>query len=406
MRVASFSDGLERGDAPATEQEFRLRDWRGKALVDLPDEIIARNADLVLNRRSSQFTRFDGNLAGTEVPDPTSTIVSASRLETYVKCPHQYFMKYVLDVSEPETDAETDDNEISPLDKGKLIHEVLERFIRDNVPMEQQHSWTDTDRAELLEIFEQECGRYVLEGRTGHPLAWGSIKDTLEQQLVALLDHDQAFRLERRIMPVEVELAFGFEGAAAPVEIVLPDGRTLRVQGSADRVDVAHDGDRVVISDYKTGRRDYYKGITEADPFDSARKLQLPIYAHAARNAVADGRISDVQPNAVVEAAYWFVCQDPDPQQRIQVVLSDDTDERFRELLGSIVNLVGSGVFPQRPATSFGSPGSTDCPWCAPGGIGMAELEQTWERKKDAGAIAPYRKLIGDTDPDVEAGES
>ena len=46
-------------------------------------------------RRSSQFTRFDGNVGGLPVPSPVDIIMSATRLEHWADCPFGYFLQRV-----------------------------------------------------------------------------------------------------------------------------------------------------------------------------------------------------------------------------------------------------------------------------------------------------------------------
>ena len=52
--------------------------------------------------------------------------VSASRLEMWARCPYQYFLARSLGLEGlPEAESE----EISALDRGSLVHRILERFV-------------------------------------------------------------------------------------------------------------------------------------------------------------------------------------------------------------------------------------------------------------------------------------
>ena len=81
-------------------------------------------------RASSDFTEFDGNLSarvGSEVfplPGIGDRALSPSRLETWATCGFQYFLNYVLEVSDRDDPERTD--EISAPDRGSLIHSTLE----------------------------------------------------------------------------------------------------------------------------------------------------------------------------------------------------------------------------------------------------------------------------------------
>ncbi|HEX5365771.1 MAG TPA: hypothetical protein VFW63_03775, partial [Acidimicrobiales bacterium] len=76
--VPSFAAGVTRAPFPATEQEYRLR--AGAAAAG--DALTAAGSALLAGRRSAAFTRFDGNLAGIDVPSPVEDVMSSTRLES------------------------------------------------------------------------------------------------------------------------------------------------------------------------------------------------------------------------------------------------------------------------------------------------------------------------------------
>ena len=135
VHVASFDAGLRRVAFPAAEQEYRLRSLMAHsssgpgtaALAALGDPTVDRGAEVVAARRSDRFTRFDGNLAGMAVPSPTERGTSATRLEGWASCPFGHFLRNILDVDEVENPE--DELQITPRDRGSLVHDVLERFI-------------------------------------------------------------------------------------------------------------------------------------------------------------------------------------------------------------------------------------------------------------------------------------
>ena len=111
---------------------------------------------------------------------------------------------------------------------------------------------------------------------------------------------DSAHRITHGTAPMFAELGFGFiEESIEAVEIALPDGRTLRVRGRIDRVDLGRDG-TIHVVDYKTGSyHQGYRDILSGDPVGGGTKLQLPIYGLA-------GRVAR-HAEAPVRAEYWFV---------------------------------------------------------------------------------------------------
>ena len=56
---------------------------------------------------------------------PRSLPVSASRLESFGRCPYQFFSRYLLELQKREI------LRLEPLDLGKLYHRVLERLFYD-----------------------------------------------------------------------------------------------------------------------------------------------------------------------------------------------------------------------------------------------------------------------------------
>src|SRR5205807_3914085 len=69
------------------------------------------------------FTEYDGLLDAAVPPPPT---LAATQLETYGLCPFKFFGERILgvrEIEEPEA-VET----ITPLDRGALLHDILDRF--------------------------------------------------------------------------------------------------------------------------------------------------------------------------------------------------------------------------------------------------------------------------------------
>ncbi len=76
----------------------------------------------------------------------------------------------------------------------------------------------------------------------------------------------------------------------------LPGLKKISFKGVIDRIDAGTD--MVMVIDYKTGYSRSYSGI-ERDPLKNGTRLQLPVYAMAARKMFDDER--------EIRAAYWFI---------------------------------------------------------------------------------------------------
>jgi len=395
--VASFDAGLRRVDFPATEQEYRMRALlsdplrhRGQGMLDDPqtDPVLVAGAASVEARRSAGFTRFDGNLCGLSVPSPAGGITSATRLEAWAVCPFAYFLKEILRVDPVESPE--DRLQISPLDLGNLIHEVLELFIAgvlDRPPADRpqpDEPWSAADRARLLAIAEEVCDRYEAHGLVGRPIFWHRDRRRIMADLVRFLDEDSAHRALHGTGPVAAELAFGLPGAdLAAVELPLPDGRQVRFRGKADRLDVGSDGTLEVV-DYKTGRSERYAGLSEDEPDARGTKLQLVVYALAAR-------LHEGLPDAPVRSEYWFTSA-RGGFTRVGYPVTREVLERVGATVGLMADAIEEGVFPPYPTATSTSP-LVECPYCDPDGLGVVDLRRQIDRKRGDAALVSFFDL-------------
>jgi hypothetical protein len=393
---ASFDAGLRAPTFPATAQEHRLRtilaaDPARRQLRDLAvriDPIMASGVEVIDARRSGVFTRFDGHVTGVSLPSPIERGASATSLETWVTCPYAYFVERLLGIDAVERPEE--ELELTALDKGSLVHEILERFVLDaldhpdTAPFDAHGRWSDADRARLDRIGNEVCDEYERSGRTGRPFFWVRKRQEILDQLQRFATQDDQFRRWKRMRPIATELPFGLRGGDPAVPFPLPDGRTLPFRGKADRVDASDDG-TIVVLDYKTGTRRKYAKLSSDDPDDHGTHLQLPVYGAAARAHVG-------RPDAAVEAYYWFVTGDDDDLEPIGYEVTEDVVARVGDTMGRIVEGIEGGVFvphPEPTQTWYG----WRCRYCDPDGLGTVELRRQWERKASDPALIDYVDL-------------
>ena len=390
-QVPSFAAGVARVRFPATEQEHRLRvlleHTRGGGDVSTStmrpaDSVLDRGLECALARASTAFTRFDGNLAGLPVPSPAGpdAVVSPTRLERWAISPFDYFMEHVLGVEIAELPEEV--YELSPLDRGSLVHETLDQFLREVLdrpggPPAPGTPWSDADRARLHEIAELQCDRFEALGLTGRRVFWDRDHRRILADLDRFLTEDTRVRSDHGLTPLATEFRFGLPEAEWPaIEIVLSDGRRLRFRGAADRVDRDAAGTLLVV-DYKTGRS--FAVGEEGDPTSGGRKLQLPVYALAAKRAFGN----EATP---VVAAYWFVSSRGEFRWA-EVALDEATRLRFDEVLRTIVDGIEQGVF----VCSLDPPDSWPRRWRSyadPDMRGTRDRYREWVRKRGSAELA------------------
>jgi RecB family exonuclease len=375
--VSSFTVGLARTPTPATEQELRLAAVaRGlpRHAVLTGDATLTRGLEALRARRSPAFTRFDGNLTAVAgdigIPAPTS----ATRLQTWAACPHAYLLQYVLrvdPVEEPERRLD-----MTPLDKGSLVHEVLDAFVKDALrrgePIEE---WTAADAARLHLVADDVFARYEAEGRAGRALFWRRDKARIAADLERFLADDNA-RLARGVRPVATELEFD------DLRVALPSGRVLTVRGSVDRIDRRADGSLIVL-DYKTGKADDYRALSEENPHLNGTRLQLYLYALAVGDALPT--------DAPVWAGYCFNTTRGEFRQ-IGYTVTDAVAADVGGAIDTIVDGIANGVFPAHPAEQPAWR-YVDCWYCTPDGLGATDRRRDWERKRSDPALAAYVAL-------------
>ena len=152
------------------------------------------------------------------------------------------------------------------------------------------------------------------------------------------------------------------------------------MRGSADKVDRAADG-TLLVTDVKTGSSWRYDDIAK-DPVVAGTRLQLPVYAHAARAAYGTQQ---------AEAMYWFVRKDAG--KRIAVVLDDELEARYSAAVGTLVDSIAAGQF---PAIAPDEPDFAwvKCPYCNPDGLGHAEQRERWERQRHDPVLSELIALV------------
>ena len=350
------------------------------------DPALAHGLDCATSRASSRFTRFDGNLRAVAVPSPAApgVAVSATRLETWARSPHDYLMQQVLGVEIAELPEEV--YELSALDRGSLVHETLDEFLREVLARPggapaPSVAWTGTDRARLRELAEL---RFTAATRRR-----GSPGGACSGTTCAGGSSPTSIASSPRTTPCAGNSGCGRwppscgSGSPTPptaVAIMLSDGRVLRFRGAADRVDRTDDGALWVI-DYKTGRA---TSLDPDDPTAGGTRLQLPVYAHAARAAFG-------QEDTAVGAAYWFVSTRGEFRWS-ELELTGSVEARVDEVLRAITDGIEHGVFPCR----VDPPDTRPRRWRTfddPDMLGTRDRYREWERKRGAPEVAAYVAL-------------
>ncbi len=382
VSAGSFAGELLRTPHPATGQEWRTRQTAYAKTLD-GDDVVAAAVEMVAARKGDRLSRYDGNLTGAEgLPDYAveDRSVSPTALEGYATCPHSYFVYRLLGVQQVEQPE--DIVKIAPAEIGNLIHGSVEALVGEfagSLPGPGE-PWSDAQRDRFLQIVDAHAAEFERRGLTGHPRLWAGERERIRADARWLLDDDDEWRAKVHARVVASEMPFGMKGRP-PVEIAIPGGR-VRMRGSADKVDVGSDG-TIYVTDIKTGSDRKFKDITQDDPLVDGSKLQLPVYAHAARARFGG-------PDTPVHAAYWFVRRD---RGRREIDLTPGVQRIYAETLAVLVGSIADGLFPLRPpdAPDFSY---VQCWYCNPDGLGHGDTRKVWERKRHDPVLRELVSLI------------
>jgi RecB family exonuclease len=395
--VGSFESGLvHESTEPVSLGDLELRELRcrqlaGRRVDDHPfvrrDPSLVRGLEAVRMRTRRALGRFDGYVGDlADAAAGLDRLQSATSLQRYATCPRQYFLSEVLGLREVERPEATE--VINGLDRGTLVHEILEAFVRGARPRTSpDEPWSPEERARLLEIAREQFAEATARGITGRPLLWEVEQRRITRVLADALDADEAMRARLRVVPDPqlLELSFGeeqAEGAAAPVEIDLGDGGRIAFRGRIDRVDRSPDGTELVVLDYKTGRDDGYKGF-DKDPVDAGTRLQLPIYALAAQRV--DERVRRV-------FSYYFFLEPSTRDHLRGYEVTAERLDRLRDVLRVLAGGVRGGLFPANPG-SDDRESWENCRYCAFDRICARDRGAAWQRVRADERLRPYVEL-------------
>jgi RecB family exonuclease len=395
--VASFEQGVTSDADPGslTERDLRsLCEWRNarRRMADHPlaQGALGRGFALAAGRSSNRFTAFSGNVGASPLlahgPDRP---VGATSLEDWAVCPFRYLLARVLRVREVARPEATET--ISALDEGTLLHAILEAFVRERPPPSPTHPWTAADQDRMRQIVAQHCDAAEARGITGRSLLWRLARRRIEGTALHFLTIDAEFReaLDAAPTAAGLEMPFGMAGRSG-VTVALSGGRSVTFRGRIDRVDRSPDDRRVVVYDYKTGRpRDH--GL-DVDPVSAGQRLQLPIYGLAA----AAGTDADD-----VHAYYWYTQAETLEQAREGYRIDASVQERFVDVVDTIVDGIDRGCFPASPGDPDFDPrvrreAFRNCMYCPYDRLCPLDRGTAWERQSRDEATEPFRRLEPD----------
>ena len=201
---------------------------------------------------------------------------SASRLEMYGTCPFAFYIAHALQL-EPRTPPEEGyDARIL----GSMLHKILEEVYQHDDPL-------SALPAAAHQVFATAPIDYGFRPSALWDAQQRELEEALRETITALAEASEGFT------PRHFEQKFGMGNPSLIVRA--DDGTEIRLHGYIDRLDVDQQG-RLRVIDYKASG-----AAISAKDLDAGKRLQLPLYALAAQEALRLG--------AVASGFYWHILQ-------------------------------------------------------------------------------------------------
>jgi hypothetical protein len=343
--IAAPLDGREWLLAQATMARAAGADGHAACLGLVPRAARGRRA-LVAREHDDRVGAWDGLLDDPATQEalarhhrPTDGPVAATPLESYATCPFRYYLAHVLHLApavEPERVLT-----MAAADRGQLLHAVLARAyaaFRDAGLLPLDPERLAAARALLESAFAEVETSFRARGL--EPF-WQGERTRLLADVAAALDAEA--RGGGEWIPTAFELPFGAGADSPPVEWTLPDERRIAFRGRLDRLDVARDGARARVIDYKSGRAPRSAGARLA----GGTTLQLPIYRFAAEVVCrARGLATRAE-----EAQYYYLTRRGE-RRRVRFTEADWEARRadVERALTIVLDGIAAGRFFQNPS--------------------------------------------------------
>ncbi|MBN1901341.1 exodeoxyribonuclease V subunit gamma [Candidatus Sumerlaeota bacterium] len=298
----------EPDENPYSEQELRIKlgkeageggkpeKWRG-----LYDEYVHEETSHCPREKCEAILKCAGQNGTPRVMIPPDHSIlknshfSPSQLEEYGRCPFHYYATRILRLHEPEEMEE----EISPLERGDLIHRALFRFYSEraqsgNAPIRTQKEAQDAiqrlvelakeemEKIPYLDMFWEAEKERMLGGDHPHERP-GILRIFIRKELQFFQNNDPGY------LPEIFEVAFGRVpgpvsehdplSSTKPFRISHAEG-AIHLRGKIDRVEIC--GDYFAVVDYKTG-----SSLPTYHDLEQGTSLQLAVYLMAIREKLS-----------------------------------------------------------------------------------------------------------------------
>jgi ATP-dependent helicase/nuclease subunit B len=256
----------------------------------MPDDSLDAKCKWLLDTASKDYNlaavksaiNYNNTARLESVPQQNVLYASATKLKSFASCPYQHFAKHILRLQERKI------FELEPFSLGLFFHKVLELLFNNLKSID--HNICEDD-ADMLERFiDNAVTKLLIEdsflksfsNRTKHN--YFIILSAAQMAKDAVLEFSR-IASAGSFRQIASEIGFGDKFSLPAIEINLPGGKKLHIEGKIDRVDIATNAGVTycLVIDYKTSETKINWSL-----FSTGLDLQLPIYLLAVKNRSID----------------------------------------------------------------------------------------------------------------------
>jgi ATP-dependent helicase/nuclease subunit B len=264
-----------------------------------------RQVVAAIDRSGERLLVYDGALANVESYWKffSSRGLSPTALETYARCPFQFFARHLLGLA--PLDRPEDVLGPTPAEFGELGHTILNSFYRaliDNGYFTGKETKTDSEN--LLQAVARDAFReYEETNPVGYPLAWETLKDGILNLLRQIVTQDLAELGHSGFVPISLE--------ADVIKPLPPDWpeplKGLAIRGRLDRIDRKGNSLRVIDYKFKFGASPATADKNLVRAAIRGERLQPPFYYLLAQASVGgeEKSPSDIEAHFYFIAPHW-----------------------------------------------------------------------------------------------------
>src|SRR5262249_46653920 len=137
-------------------------------------------------RADGEFGAYTGSVGSRPaLADDLSHPRSPTAMQQWATCPFKYFLRHALGLSERDEPADVET--ITPIDRGNLVHAVLEQYVQSRL----DGDIDDDDPVALLAVADEVEAAYRAQGRTGRTVLWNEEWKALRRHLPGVIDAQQ-----------------------------------------------------------------------------------------------------------------------------------------------------------------------------------------------------------------------